>query len=346
MHFAQQSAKNQITMRSLSLLLLLLLPGGCRSSHAEGGSQSTPSPSTVVSSNTTLVVSVSTTSAVSASAAPDVLASAPPAVSAGATPTASAIPPVDEICGEGMVKIGTFCVDAYEAHLEILQDDGQREPWPHFQRPPTDRRYAASSAAGYFPQGYISRVEAATACKNAGKRLCSLGEWRRACEGKHWRLYGYSNKRKAGNCNSGKDHLLSKLYGTNGRAWKYDEHFNNPELNQLEGFLARSGDYSSCTAGEGVFDMVGNLHEWVSDTLDDGLKERLEKDNVERRKQPMRDGNGLFVGGFFSTTSELGPGCMYVTAAHEPSYHDYSTGFRCCRSIPKTQTKTSVPSKH
>jgi sulfatase modifying factor 1 len=233
-----------------------------------------------------------------------------------------------------MVKVAKSCVDTHEAHLVVVREDGQTEPWPHFKRPPAELRYEARSAAGQFPQGYISRVEATKACKNAGKRLCSLGEWRRACEGKRWALYGYGPRVRSGYCNSGKDHLLSKLYGNNGRAWKYDEHFNNPELNQMEGFLARGGQHTSCTAGEGVFDMVGNLHEWVSDTLDEGLMERLNDEKVERRKQPMKDGNGLFVGGFFSTTNELGPGCMYVTAAHEPSYHDYSTGFRCCKTAP------------
>jgi formylglycine-generating enzyme required for sulfatase activity len=242
-----------------------------------------------------------------------------------------------------MVKIWKTCVDAYEAHLVVTREDGRVEPWPHFQRPPADLRYEARSEAGRYPQGYISRVEATKACKNAGKRLCSLGEWRRACQGKRWLLYGYGPKVRSGHCNSGKDHLLSKLYGNNGRAWKYDEHFNNPELNQMEGFLARSGEYAACTAGEGVHDMVGNLHEWVSDTLDEALMERLEKDRVERRKQPMREGNGLFVGGFFSTTNELGPGCMYVTAAHEPSYHDYSTGFRCCKNAPSPPEPPKTP---
>ena len=269
----------------------------------------------------------------SASGLPAPLPSAAPAASTPAPAASASAAPASE-CGEGMALIGKSCVDAYEAHLVIEKEDGTTEPWPHHKRPPAELKYAARSAAGFFPQGYISRVEAAKACKNAGKRLCSLGEWRRACQGRRWMMYGYGNKRQAGHCSSGKDHLLSKLYGSNGRAWKYDEHFNNPELNQLPGFLARSGDHPRCTAGEGVYDMVGNLHEWVSDTLDDGLIERLEKDRVERRKQPMREGNGLFLGGFFSTTSELGPGCMYVTAAHEPSYHDYSTGFRCCKAAP------------
>jgi len=42
-------------------------------------------------------------------------------------------------------------------------------------------------------------------------------------------------------------------------------------------------------------------------------------------------GKGVFMGGFFSTTNEHGSGCEFVTMAHEPKYHDYSTGFRCCK---------------
>jgi hypothetical protein len=49
------------------------------------------------------------------------------------------------------------------------------------------------------------------------------------------------------------------------------------------------------------------------------------------KKVAKRTGNAIFLGGFFSTTSEHGPGCEFVTIGHEASYHDYSTGFRCCR---------------
>jgi formylglycine-generating enzyme required for sulfatase activity len=235
-----------------------------------------------------------------------------------------------EGCPPETVAIGNYCVDRYEAHL--VTTEGGVKPWPHSERPPEGQRYEARSEAGYYPQAYISRVEATRACQNAGKRLCSRAEWQRACEGKRGALYGYASRRKDGTCNSGKEHLLSKLYGSNGRAWKYDEHFNNPDLNRLPGFLAKAGEYKGCTAGEGVYDMVGNLHEWVSDTVDDGLADRLALDQVTRRPQPMKEGNGIFMGGFFSTTSEHGPGCKFITTAHEPRYHDYSTGFRCCQT--------------
>ena len=52
---------------------------------------------------------------------------------------------------------------------------------------------------------------------------------------------------------------------------------------------------------------------------------------ARRSRAASRAGRSV-MGGFYSTTSELGPGCYYTTVAHEPRYHDYSTGFRCCSS--------------
>jgi sulfatase modifying factor 1 len=52
--------------------------------------------------------------------------------------------------------------------------------------------------------------------------------------------------------------------------------------------------------------MVGNLHEWTNDP------------------------NGTFQGGYYLDTHQNGDGCGYRTTAHEFTYHDYSTGFRCC----------------
>jgi sulfatase modifying factor 1 len=39
------------------------------------------------------------------------------------------------------------------------------------------------------------------------------------------------------------------------------------------------------------------------------------------------------MGGYFSSHGEHCRGCAYVTATHAPDYHDYSTGFRCCRDL-------------
>ena len=42
---------------------------------------------------------------------------------------------------------------------------------------------------------------------------------------------------------------------------------NAPELNQLGRGLAKTGAYEGCRSPEGVFDMVGNLHEWVDEAV-------------------------------------------------------------------------------
>jgi formylglycine-generating enzyme len=86
---------------------------------------------------------------------------------------------------------------------------------------------------------------------------------------------------------------------------------NDPRLNQLTETLAPTGSHEGCTNDYGVYDMVGNLHEWTDDP------------------------HGTFQGGYYLDTHLNGDGCAYRTVAHAMTYHDYSTGFRCCAD-PKT----------
>jgi formylglycine-generating enzyme required for sulfatase activity len=102
-------------------------------------------------------------------------------------------------------------------------------------------------------------------------------------------------------------------------------------LNRQPGFLALTGEYGECVSAEGVYDLVGNLHEWVSDKVDRSLPLKVPLSPALRRSLTRTRGHGIFMGGFFSTTNEHGRGCRFVTIGHEPTYHDYSTGFRCCK---------------
>lgn len=227
-----------------------------------------------------------------------------------------------------MAEVGRVCVDRWEDHLVIGEGDGERA-WPPYERPPEGQRYRARSEAGVFPQAYISREEAALACQNAGKRLCRVTEWYRACRGQQATRFPYGQRLDRAKCNHYKGHLLSKMFGTNPRNWKYEQ-FNDPRLDQEPGFLSRTGEYASCVSSYGVFDMVGNLHEWVSDKVDSSLPNKVPLEEGVRKKLEKNFGHGVFMGGFYSTTAEHGPGCEFTTIGHEPRYHDYSTGFRCC----------------
>lgn len=205
----------------------------------------------------------------------------------------------------------SFCIDRYEAYLVELDADGREHPHSPYERI-DGRRVRAKTARDVVPQAYISQVEARQACENAGKRLCKPDEFIRACRGPGKNdLYPYGGQqRRPGACNEGKGSFVALVYGDDFFKLTY-ENFNDPRLDQLPNGLARTGSYRRCVSPDGVFDMVGNLHEWV----DEG---------------PDGNGHGRFRGGWYGDAENNGPGCFYVTSAHEPTYHDYSTGFRCC----------------
>lgn len=256
--------------------------------------------------------------------------------SADAGDDASADGGAEPTCPDDMVRPGRFfCVDRFEDHLVVIGPDGAITPHPYYEVPEPDVTYWARSEKDVYPQAYISRKVASASCKAVGKRLCSREEWMRACKGPKGWTFPYGPRLKKDKCNSSKPHLLQMFFGNDPGKWKYDDSFNNPKLAKEPGYLATTGFFPECMSAEGTFDMVGNLHEWVSDTVGDDIQDVLSKDKVDRNKQPWHEGNGIFMGGFFSTADQHGPGCTFTTIAHEPSYHDYSTGFRCCKSLPR-----------
>lgn len=240
------------------------------------------------------------------------------------------LPPVDGGCPREMTRAGSVCIDRFEAHVALRDEKGALVAFPPWERPVAADLVAVSSR-GVKPQAYVSRIEAGRACENAGKRLCTVTEWHRACRGPEKLTYPYGLRFAKDRCNVGKPHLLSLLFGKDPKGWRYDEHFNHPDLARRPGFLAETAEYSGCVSGYGAYDLVGNLHEWVSDRADPSLAEKLPLTSGIRARLRANTGKGIFMGGFFSTTNQHGEGCHFVTIAHEPAYHDYSTGFRCCK---------------
>lgn len=215
---------------------------------------------------------------------------------------------------------GVFCMDRWEASLKRATPSGEQALWP--SNIPVDGREAemiALSVPGRKPQGYISGVQAERACSNANKRLCTIDEWVRACRGTAGSTYPYGNTRTPELCNDhpagSVQHPVIRLFerfappGTDRARMWYPEWMNDHRLFDLPSTVEPAGSRSECKNGYGIYDLVGNLHEWVADP------------------------KGTFVGGFFMDTQQNGEGCSYRTSAHPNNYHDYSTGFRCCADV-------------
>ena len=243
-----------------------------------------------------------------------------------------------------MVEVRGFCIDRYEVstvdkttgeplspfyppHPRLMHD--AFETWDLLRReigPPTARRMPlpgvsewqrthrfqpkAVSLPGKVPQAYMSYHMAKAACENAGKRLCTQLEWDTACRGERYTTHPYGNEFRRGPCNIYRYfHPAYVLHGAS-----YFGHLD-PRLNLLmisgdEAVLRVTGASQGCASpwrGDAVFDMVGNLDEWIDD---------------ER---------GTFRGGFYARSTTKG--CEASIASHGPTYYDYSTGARCCQSL-------------
>jgi Sulfatase-modifying factor enzyme 1 len=95
-------------------------------------------------------------------------------------------------------------------------------------------RYEWPNREDATPQAFVSWREANDSCRNAGKRLCTLGEWQGICAGPEAARYPY--------------------------AARYDER----HCPAKEPGPARSGHFPVCRSYFGTYDMTGNLWEWTS----------------------------------------------------------------------------------
>ncbi len=212
-----------------------------------------------------------------------------------------------------------FCIDRFEASL-LVDDDGVTG-WEPTSVLDVTKSYRAVSVRGVYPQAYVSGEQAEAACKASGKRLCNASEWRLACSGSEGTIYPYGPRHIEGRCNDHGRAPMYVFYPQVEKSWSSvtNTDMNDPRLDLMENTVAKTGEHAGCVNDWGVYDMVGNLHEWVSDPY------------------------GTFQGGYYLDTSVNGEGCAYRTTAHDFDYHDYSTGFRCCADLRLDQAGDHEP---
>lgn len=274
---------------------------------------------------------------------PDGGDTAPPSAPGGALlPGMPAVP--TGRCPPEMVDVrGAFCIDRFEDSLVDARSGRPISPYYHPTRQEVQYEYAhwrrahrsdatalgramsvpkppdwelegdiqpkAVSEPGVPPNGYLNQPLAEQACRNAGKRLCTPQEWVTACRGEQDRKFPYGDQYQPGICNVDRPQHPSILLHGDASIDHLDPRLNLVDFHG-EPLLKPTGASPGCRSQWGqdaIYDMVGNLDEWVADP------------------------DGAFLGGFYSRPTHAG--CDARISTHPPAYFDYSLGVRCCKSL-------------
>jgi hypothetical protein len=98
--------------------------------------------------------------------------------------------------------------------------------------------------------------EAAVLCAEQGKRLCQPAEWENACRGEDMRRYSSLNDPAT---LAGLRDFGIRFCNTDGSFYS----FLDPNNTDVESEIAPAGSFLNCHPGNGVYDMTGNVREWM-----------------------------------------------------------------------------------
>ncbi len=231
-------------------------------------------------------------------------------------------------CKEGMIRVeGEYCPAVVEECLEEhpeYQNRGDRtvsERCLRFKSPSVCvskktkhvdfcmDRYEWPNKVGEIPRVLTSWRQAVDFCKADNKRLCTEDEFNFACEGPEMLPYVYGFTRDPSVCTIDLDYRYpdhSKVLP------HYDTCLETPwcaeELHRLDQ-RKRIGEVTTCVSWAGVYDLNGNVNEWVE---------------IPNQKPPNRSG---LKGGWWGPVRGR---CRPTVTFHKEEDYGYEVGFRCC----------------
>jgi formylglycine-generating enzyme required for sulfatase activity len=176
---------------------------------------------------------------------------------------------------------------------EMAPIAGQRACVDRWEASLSDDGKVAMSRARVVPAA-ISQLQARAACEAAGKHLCTRAEWTAACKGPgDARRYSYGKKYVPGRCHD--------------KTMRDKRHSQKP---------LPTGSLPACRTPEGVYDLSGNVWEWLA---------------TDKPDAPT----AYFVGGGFGNDdSDDNLSCVPEDPLGQPVTQVVEAlGFRCCLTL-------------
>jgi hypothetical protein len=237
--------------------------------------------------------------------------------------------PAPSACPDDMVYVATdFCTDIERQCVDLEHEKINHlaicHAFAHDQRCRTKARplafcidrYEYPNRKGAHPAWMLDWYQAQATCESKGKRLCWASEWTAACEGPDHTPFPYGWDRDHDKCNMDNFYIDPKKFGPKGQFLFYsrDRGIQSKELARLDESVL-SGSMETCRSGFGVYDMPGNVDEWV---VSDEAPREISK------------WAGLKGGAWGHVRSQ----CRPMTYSHDPAFTYYFVGFRCCKDAP------------
>jgi len=209
------------------------------------------------------------------------------------------------------VFVDTFYMDTFEVtngrYLEFVKATGHRVP----QNPTNPTRNlwqgdAITDSLADRPVINVDWYDAEAYCKWAGKRLPTEAEWEKAAKGTSDRRFPWGNVEPT------------------------DKHLNFNQRWIGEKTLMPVGSYEAGKSPFGVYDIVGNVWEWVNDWYDPRYYEK----SPEKNPQGPDTGTMKIIRGA-GWQNETPAVRIFTRVNSAPTVRNESTGFRCAADVPK-----------
>ena len=184
-----------------------------------------------------------------------------------------------------------FYIDTFESSLSVEGSTATAETGRHL-----------------IPATQMSWFAASEACQAAGKRMCTEAEWLSACQNQE-PIDDDGNGQFADDMVEGTSYPYSD-YHARGRCW--DGHARGSKCGEDKDQPCRpvyTGEMPGCVSQAGVYDLTGNVEEWVGESAE----------------------AAVLLGGAFDTSKDHAR-CYRRNDTYGPGFANVRTGFRCCKS--------------